>query len=189
MSLYATGHQTVGPFLHIGLAWLNTDRIAPPGVQGERVTIRGRLLDGEGAGVNDGLIEIWQANAQGKYAHPEDRQKKPLEPGFRGFGRIPTNARGGFRFSTIKPGRVPGPGRTLQAPHLVVAVFMRGSLKHFATRIYFPDEAGNAQDPILKLVPPARRGTLIARKVAGGKGLLEWNVILQGKNETVFFDF
>jgi len=189
MSLYATGHQTVGPFLHIGLAWLNTDRIAPPGVQGERVTIGGRLLDGDGAGVNDGMIEIWQANAQGRYAHPEDKQQKPLDSGFRGFGRIPTNAKGGFRFSTIKPGRVPGPGGTLQAPHLVVAVFMRGSLKHLATRIYFPGEAANAADPILTLVPPARRGTLVAKRVAGRKGALEWNVVLQGKNETVFFDF
>ena len=189
MSLYATGHQTVGPFLHIGLAWLNTDRIAPPGVQGERVTIRGRMLDGDGTGVNDGMIEIWQANAQGKYAHPEDSQKKSLEPSFRGFGRIPTNARGAFRFSTIKPGRVPGPGGSSQAPHLVVAVFMRGSLKHLATRIYFPDEAANAADPILTLVPPARRGTLVAKRVTGRKGALEWNVVLQGKNETVFFDF
>jgi len=189
MSLYATGHQTVGPYLHIGLTWLNTARIAGPGVQGERVTIRGQLLDGDGAGVDDGMIEIWQANAQGRYAHPEDRQKKPLEPGFRGFGRIPTNARGGFRFSTIKPGRVPGPGGTLQAPHLAVAVFMRGSLKHLATRIYFPGEAANAADPILKLVPPARRATLVAKRVAGRKGALEWNVVLQGKDETVFFDF
>ena len=189
MSLYATGHQTVGPFWHIGLAWLNTDRIAPAAVQGERVTIRGRLFDGDGAGVNDGLIEIWQANAQGRYAHPEDKQKKPLEPGFRGFGRIPTNSSGGFRFSTIKPGRVPGPGGTFQAPHLVVAVFMRGSLKHLATRIYFPDEAANAADPILKLVPAARRGTLVANRVAGRKSALQWNVVLQGKDETVFFDF
>ena len=107
--------------------------------------------------------------------------------GFKGFGRIPTDARGAFRFSTIKPGRVPGPGGRLQAPHLVVSVFMRGLLKHLATRIYFPDEAGNAEDPILKLVPPARRSTLIARPRS--RGVLEWNIILQGKGETVFFDY
>ena len=101
MSLYATANQTVGPYLHIGLTWLNTDRIGAPGVQGERFTIQGRLLDGDGVGVNDGMIEVWQANAQGKYAHPEDKQKKALEPGFRGFGRVPTNAKGAFRFSTI----------------------------------------------------------------------------------------
>jgi protocatechuate 3,4-dioxygenase alpha subunit len=137
--------------------------------------------------VGDGLIEIWQANAAGKYAHPEDFQNKPLERGWRGFGRIPTDAKGGFRFSTIKPGRVPGPQGELQAPHLVVAVFMRGLLKHLATRLYFPDEPANSEDPILKLVPAARRATLLARR--NGKNALEWNIILQGKNETVFFDF
>ena len=189
MSLHATGNQTVGPFLHIGLAWLNTNRIAAPGVKGERVTIQGRLLDGDGAGVGDAMIEVWQANALGKYAHPEDSQKKPLDAGFKGFGRIPTNSKGAFRFSTIKPGSVPGPGGALQAPHLVIAVFMRGSLKHLATRIYFPGEPGNAKDPLLALVPAARRETLIARKRSGRKGTFEWNVILQGKGETVFFDF
>lgn len=188
MSLFASGNQTVGPYLHIGLNWLTTTNIAGKGIAGERVTIAGRLVDGDGKGVNDGLVEIWQANAQGKYAHPLDAQKKPLERGWRGFGRIPTDAKGGFRFSTIKPGRVPGVDGKLQAPHLVVAVFMRGLLKHLATRIYFPDEtAANAQDAVLALVPAARRPTLIAAKK--GKGALEWNIILQGRNETVFFDY
>ena len=189
MSLYATANQTVGPFLHIGLAWLATDRIAAPGVPGDRLTIQGRLLDGDGVGVTDGMIEIWQANAEGKYAHPEDTQKKPLEASFKGFGRIPTNSKGAFRFSTIKPGSVPGPDGTPQAPHLVVSVFMRGQLKHLATRIYFPGEPANEKDPILGLVPSSRRPTLIAKKSASRKNLLEWNVILQGKGETVFFDF
>jgi protocatechuate 3,4-dioxygenase, alpha subunit len=187
MRLYATGNQTVGPYLHIGLSWLITPKIAGAGASGERVTIQGRLLDGNGRGVNDGMIEIWQANAHGKYAHPEDKQKKPLERGFRGFGRVPTDARGAFRFSTIKPGRVPGPTGKLQAPHLVVSVFMRGLLKHLMTRIYFPDEPSNAEDPVLKLVPAARRATLMPRRK--GKGILEWNILLQGKGETVFFDF
>ena len=187
MSLYASGSQTVGPYLHIGLTWLNTSKIASPGVRGERVTIQGRLIDGEGAGVGDGLIEIWQANADGKYAHPEDRQKKPLEKGFRGFGRIPTDAKGVFRFSTIKPGRVPGPGGKLQAPHLSVTVFMRGLLKQLSTRVYFPGDPANTQDPVLKRVPAARRATLVARRK--GRGVLEWNIVLQGKDETAFFDF
>jgi len=187
MSLFASGSQTVGPYLHIGLTWLNTDRIAGRGVRGERVTIQGRVLDGDGVGVSDALVEIWQANAAGKYAHPEDRQKKPLEKGFRGFGRIPTDAKGRFRFSTVKPGRVPGPGGKLQAPHLCVTVFMRGMLKQLSTRIYFPGEASNTQDTLLRLVPPARRDTLVARRKA--KALLEWDVVLQGRNETVFFDF
>lgn len=188
MRLVASGSQTVGPYLHIGLAWLNTERLAGPGVQGERVVIQGRLLDGDGDGVADGLIEIWQANATGKYAHPEDRQRKALEKGFRGFGRISTDAKGRFRFSTVKPGRVPGPGAKLQAPHLALTVFMRGLLKQLSTRIYFPDDPANAEDPILKRVPAARRTTLIARRKAA-RGLLEWNIVLQGRSETVFFDF
>lgn len=187
MSLFASGSQTVGPYLHIGLTWLNTSKIAGPGVKGERVTIQGRLLDGDGVGVSDGLVEIWQANAEGRYAHPEDRQKKALEKGFRGFGRIPTDARGAFKFTTIKPGRVPGPDGKLQAPHLNVTVFMRGLLKQLSTRLYFPGDAANAQDPLLRLVPAARRGALVARRKA--KGVLEWNIVLQGKDETVFFDF
>jgi protocatechuate 3,4-dioxygenase alpha subunit len=187
VSLYASGSQTVGPYLHIGLNWLNTDRIAGRGVKGERVTIQGRVLDGDGVGVSDALVEIWQANAAGKYAHPEDRQKKPLQKNFRGFGRIPTDAKGRFRFSTVKPGRVPGPGGKFQAPHLCVTVFMRGMLKQLSTRIYFPGEASNTRDPLLRLVPAARRDTLVARRKA--KDLLEWDVVLQGRNETVFFDF
>jgi protocatechuate 3,4-dioxygenase alpha subunit len=187
MSLYASGSQTVGPYLHIGLTWLNTSKIAGPGVKGERVTIQGHLLDGDGVGVSDGLIEIWQANAEGKYAHPEDRQKAALEKGFRGFGRIPTDAKGAFKFTTVKPGRVPGPDGKLQAPHLSVTVFMRGLLKQLSTRIYFPGDPANAQDPLLKLVPAARRGTLIGRRK--GKGVLKWSIVLQGKDETVFFDF
>jgi len=187
MRLVASGSQTVGPYLHIGLTWLNTDRIAGRTVRGERVVVQGRVVDGAGVGVKDAVVEIWQANAAGKYAHPEDGQKKPLEKGFRGFGRIPTDAKGRFRFSTVKPGRVPGPGGALQAPHLNVTVFMRGLLKQLSTRIYFPGDPANAEDPILKRVPAARRPTLVARPRARGR--LEWNVVLQGRNETVFFDF
>jgi protocatechuate 3,4-dioxygenase alpha subunit len=187
MSLYATGSQTVGPYLHIGLTWLVTRKIARAGVPGERVTVQGRLLDGDGEPVSDGLIEIWQANSHGRYAHPEDTQKKPLDRRFRGFGRIPTDTRGAFRFATIKPGSVPGPGGKPQAPHLVVTVFMRGLLKHLATRMYFPDEPANVRDALLARVPAARRPTLVARRKS--RGVLEWNIILQGKGETVFFDF
>jgi protocatechuate 3,4-dioxygenase alpha subunit len=187
MSLYATGSQTVGPYLHIGLNWLVTRNIAPAGVPGERVAVHGRLLDGDGAPVNDGLIEIWQANAQGKYNHPDDTQKKPVDKRFRGFGRIPTDDRGAFRFTTIKPGSVPGPNGRAQAPHLVVTVFMRGLLKQLMTRMYFPEEKANVRDPVLALVPAERRATLIARPKS--RGVLEWNIVLQGKGETVFLDF
>lgn len=186
MSLQATTSQTVGPYLHIGLTWLITENLAPRGVPGERVQILGRVLDGDGQPVNDALVEIWQANAAGKYAHPRDRQPKPLAEGFRGFGRSPTNKDGAFRFRTIKPGPVPGPGGKLQAPHIAVNIFMRGQLKQLVSRIYFPGEAANAKDPVLALVPADRRATLVARAVK--PGVLEWNVILQGKGETVFFD-
>jgi protocatechuate 3,4-dioxygenase alpha subunit len=186
MSLQATTSQTVGPYLHIGLTWLNTEEIAPPGISGERVQISGRIVDGLGTLVPDAMLEIWQADHQGRFAHPEDRRAGEIEPGFRGFGRIPTDTQGCFRFSTIKPGRVPGPGKTWQAPHLLVAVFARGLLKHLVTRLYFPGEAANGEDPILALVEPARRGTLIAKPA--GTGIFEWNIVLQGDQETVFFD-
>jgi protocatechuate 3,4-dioxygenase alpha subunit len=188
MSLRATTSQTVGPYLAIGLDWLNSADLAGPGVSGERVAIQGRVLDGDGQPVPDALIEIWQANAHGKYAHAEDTQDKPLEPGFTGFGRVPTNDNGEFRFTTIKPGTVPGPNDKPQAPHLVISVFARGVLRRLPTRLYFPDEPANAADFVLNLVDPARRGTLIARKIEGKPGELEWNVILQGAEETVFFD-
>ena len=187
MSLRASTSQTIGPFLRIGLEWMQIEELAPRGVSGERVTIRGRVIDADGRPVNDAAVEIWQANSQGRYASPEDRQDKPLEPAFRGYGRSLTDEQGGFRFSTVKPGPVPSPGNSLQAPHLNVVIFMRGLLKQLMTRMYFPDDAANAADPVLALVPVERRSTLIARKTADGT--LEWNVILQGRDETVFFDF
>ena len=186
MSLRGSTSQTIGPYLRIGLEWMQIEDLAPQGIAGERVRIEGRVLDGEGKPVNDAAVELWQANSHGKYASPEDPQDKPLD-GFRGYGRSLTDDSGRFHFRTIKPGRVPGPDGLLQAPHLVITIFMRGLLKQLMTRVYFPDESSNAEDPVLNLVPPARRPTLIARKI--GEGALEWNVALQGKNETVFFDF
>jgi protocatechuate 3,4-dioxygenase alpha subunit len=187
MSLRASTSQTIGPYLRIGLEWMQIEDLAPQGVAGERVRIEGRVIDAEGKPVNDAAVEIWQANSHGKYASPEDPQEKPVETAFRGYGRSLTDDAGAFRFRTIKPGRVPGPGGRLQAPHIVVTIFMRGLLKQLLTRVYFPDDPANADDPILSLVPAERRATLIARK--SGDGVLEWNVVLQGKGETVFFDF
>ncbi|HEY7976299.1 MAG TPA: protocatechuate 3,4-dioxygenase subunit alpha [Ktedonobacterales bacterium] len=185
MSLHPTASQTVGPFHRIGLSAMTITDIAGPEVPGERVSIRGRVLDGDGKPVNDALIEVWQANAEGTYAHPDDTQEKPLRPQFLGFGRSPTDDDGAFHFTTIKPGPVPGPDGQTQAPHLVVVVFMRGLLRHLVTRLYFPNEPANETDPILRLVPDERRQTLIARPVAGGT--LEWTIRLQGSDETVFF--
>jgi protocatechuate 3,4-dioxygenase, alpha subunit len=188
MSLQATTSHTVGPFFSIGLTRLKHDELAGPGVAGERVIIEGRVLDGDGQPVPDALVELWQANSHGKYAHPEDKQEKPVEPGFKGYGRVLVGDDGEFRFSTIKPGPVPGPDGKPQAPHIAVSVFSRGLQRRLVTRIYFPDEPANAGDFALSRVEPARRGTLIAKKSAGQSGLLEWNVILQGPGETVFFD-
>jgi protocatechuate 3,4-dioxygenase alpha subunit len=187
MSLLLTPSQTVGPFVAISFERTRIENVAPENVSGERVVIRGRVLDGDGKPVDDAAIETWQANSHGKYAHPEDRREKLLEPGFKGFGRVLCDRAGAFRLATIKPGAVPGPGDTLQAPHLLVTVFMRGLLKHLVTRVYFPDEAANAGDPVLALVPAARRPTLIARHADAGA--LEWNIVLQGEHETVFFDY
>jgi protocatechuate 3,4-dioxygenase alpha subunit len=187
MSLRGTTSQTIGPYLRIGLEWMVIEDVAPKGIAGERVAIEGRVIDGDGKAVNDAAVEIWQANSQGKYASPEDPHGKPVEPGFRGYGRSLTDDGGNFRFRTIKPGRVPGPDGKLQAPHLSVTVFMRGLLKQLLTRMYFPDDPANADDPVLSLVPAERRATLVAKKRPDGT--LEWNLVLQGKNETVFFDF
>ena len=186
MSLTATAAQTVGPFFRIGLATLYVSDLAPAAAAADKIMLHGRVLDGEGKPVDDAVLEIWQANAHGKYAHPDDTQNKPATPTFSGFGRVPTDEQGAFRFSTLKPGSVAGPRSLPQAPHLLVAVFMRGLLNHLVTRIYFPGEALNDDDPVLQLVPAARRKTLIARPGAHG---LEWNVILQGESETVFFDY
>ncbi len=187
MSLLLTAAQTVGPFVSIGFEKASVPDVAPAGVAGERVTISGRIVDGDGLPVTDAVIETWQANSYGKYAHPDDAQEKLLEENFKGFGRVLTDAQGGFRLTTVKPGKVAGPDGKEQAPHITVVIFMRGLLKQLMTRIYFADEAANASDPVLSRVPMARRATLMAATSADGS--LQWNVHLQGPNETVFFDY
>ena len=188
MSLLTTPSQTVGPYLRIGFTALAVDAIAPSGAAGEHLTIEGRVVDGDGKPVSDAVLEIWQADASGKYAHGQDASASGAGR-FRGFGRILTDAEGAFRFTTVKPGAVPGPNGATQAPHLVVTVFMRGLLKQLLTRIYFPDDPGNAGDPILLLVPADRRATLVAKRSPKAKATLQWNLVVQGENETVFFDF
>ncbi len=188
MSLHTTSSQTVGPFFRIGLETGFVPVVAGPQIPGEHVVVRGRVLDGDGTPVPDAVIETWQADANGVYADPEDPRASSAPDGFIGFGRAPTDDEGYFSIETIKPGRVPGPGETLQSPHLVVVVFMRGLLRHLVTRMYFPDEPGNAEDPILALVPADRRQTLIAQRDAEREGALIWDLNLQGEQETVFFD-
>lgn len=186
MSPRCTPSQTVGPFFHIGLDWF------PQGDAGKsldgstRITIAGRVLDGDGEPVGDALLEIWHADTRGCY--PDTGATAAASGWPRGFGRSLTDAEGRFRFRASKPGPVAGDSGPLQAPHLVVMIFMRGLLKQLLTRIYFPDEPANVADPILALVDPARRASLIAAGGTDDPQLLSWDVCLQGERETVFFE-
>ena len=189
MSLQGTTSQTVGPYFKIGLTDLREDNLAKPSVIGKRVKISGQVIDGNGRPVSDAIVELWQANACGKYRHDDDTQDKPIDPAFHGYGRIPTDDGGRFSFTTIKPGPVPGPDGKPQAPHIAVSVFMRGLLIRLVTRIYFPDEPLNDRDCVLNLVERERWRTLIAQKMPNSDNSLSWDVHLQGPKETVFFDF
>ena len=205
-----TPWQTVGPFFHYGLPWKGgadlvgtSDMGARPDLfadehyvlnrafstgmpDGAVIELAGQVFDAKGVPILDAMIEIWQANAAGRYASVDDaRDDAPLDPHFVGFGRASVDADGVYRFRTIRPGRVPGPGNTLQAPHLAVSVFGRGILKRLATRLYFDGGDGNDVDPVLCAVPEARRHTLIARPQADGRWWFD--IHLQGDRETVFF--
>jgi protocatechuate 3,4-dioxygenase alpha subunit len=190
-----TPSQTVGPYFAYGLTpgskyeWNDafSNDLVTPDATGDRIRIAGRVFDGDGAAIPDAMLEIWQADAQGRYANPQDKRALPNAT-FKGFGRCGTSAEGEFSFDTIKPGIVPDPDGKPQAPHILLAVFARGMLLHLYTRIYFDDEADkNAADPILALVPAERRATLIARREAGS-ATYRLDIHLQGDDETVFFD-
>jgi protocatechuate 3,4-dioxygenase alpha subunit len=187
-TLAPTPSQTVGPYFRIELT---TDEhcvscVAGPHAKGERVWITFRVLDGDGAPVNDAMLEIWQADSNGKYNHPDDPQPKQPDPGWIGFSRLATGEDGRCVLEAVKPGRVSSD--RLQAPHLAVAVFARGMLKQLYTRVYFAGDAANDEDPILPLVPPDRRDTLMAQPDPAGTGHWLFYVRLQGDQETVFFD-
>ena len=177
--LHATASQTAGPYWHLidFPAWADLLRADGPnaGMTGERITLAGRITDGDGAPCPDAMVEIWQAGPEGSY-----------DAAFQGFGRCATDADGGFRFATLKPGPVRGRGNAFQAPHVAISIFARGLLKHLVTRLYFEGEALNEQDPILSAVPPARRGTLVARPE--GSGAWRLDIRLQGAGETVFLE-
>lgn len=199
-----TPSQTVGPYFAYGLtpkgraqwdpngsyAWKETvgDNLVTPDATGERIHIEGAVIDGDGQPIPDAMIEIWQADSQGRYASPYDSRALPNTQ-FKGFGRSATNKDGVFGFDTIKPGAVPGPAGKQQAPHIVVAVYSRGMLRQIYTRLYFSDEKANESDPILALVPADRRGTLVAHKQSkGGQTVYRFDIRVQGENETVFFE-
>lgn len=187
MSNVPTASQTVGPFFSIGLDGMCRAELAPHAAGGARVTVRGRVMDGDGRPVPDAVLEIWHADRDGKYSSG-DAADRPANGGMPpGLGRIATNDEGEFRFTTGRPGAVREPGGTVQAPHLAVVLFMRGLLRHLVTRIYFSGEVANATDPILQLVPADRRATLLAVSSDVADEFV-WDIRLQGERETVFFE-
>jgi len=191
-----TPSQTVGPFFKYGLTpngayeWNDafTNNLVTSDASGDRIRVEGRVFDGDGQPVPDAMLEIWQADSQGRFSDPQDQRALPNST-FKGFGRCGTDPNGGFVFDTIKPGAVPDPDGKPQAPHLLLAIFARGMLLQLYTRIYLGGEAANAADPVLALVPSERRSTLIAAREAGaGNAVYHFDIHLQGDTETVFFD-
>jgi protocatechuate 3,4-dioxygenase alpha subunit len=173
MPMRTTTSQTIGPYWHLleDKSWADLTRFGAPG---DTITVEGRVFDGAGMPLTDACVEIWQSSPASSETFP-------------GFGRAATDAAGAFRFRTLKPGAVPGPGNTLQAPHIAVTILARGLLFHLATRLYFAGAPENENDPILALIEdPARRGTLMARETAAGHW--QFDIHLQGADETVFFD-
>ncbi len=190
-TLPLTGSQTVGPFFSLGMLYEAACRnvLTDAETVGTRVRIEGRVIDGDGIPVPDALIEIWQANAHGRYNHPADQSSAPLDAHFTGSGRAGTDENGRYWFETIKPGRVAFNDQIQQAPHINVPVFARGLLNHLVTRLYFADEASNSEDITLQCVPEERRATLLAQTSHEGDALVyRFDIVLQGTNETAFFN-
>lgn len=198
--LRETASQTAGPYVHIGLApgaagfdiyreELGRD-IAGSHAKGQRIRVEGLVIDGTGSPVKDVLLEVWQANADGHYAHPEGGGE--VEDGFRGWGRVITDFETGeWGFDTVKPGPVPGRNGHVMAPHLNLWIVARGINIGLNTRMYFDDEAeANAADPVINLIEwERRRATLIARRAdRDGTPVYRFDIRLQGDDETVFFD-
>lgn len=190
MSFGQTPSQTVGPFFNYGLfTRSNLNILVTDETRGQRINIIGQVIDGDGVPVPDAMIEIWQPDANGIFSHPSDPRFADVDPNFRGFGRSETVNNGKFSFKTIKPGAIPFDGERMQAPYISVKVFGRGLLIHAHTRLYFSDEPANESDPVLGLVAADRRHTLIAQRMESSDlPTYCFNVVLQGENETVFFE-
>jgi protocatechuate 3,4-dioxygenase, alpha subunit len=188
MSLPLTPSQTIGPYLGIALPWPDGPFVVPEGTPGA-ITITGQVIDGAGDVLPDAMVETWQADEDGRFDHAGDPRgaRKPRTEGFRGFGRSATDVNGYYRVVTVKPGSLPAPDGGTEAPHVDVSVFSRGLLDRVVTRIYFADEAdANGADPVLAQVPADRRDTLIASLTRPGE--YQFDIRLQGDQETVFFD-
>jgi protocatechuate 3,4-dioxygenase alpha subunit len=184
-TLVATGSQTVGPYLHIGLDTEPRHGVMiGPNTPGERIRLRLRVVDGAGDPLPDALIELWQADANGRYVETADHPNPDPGEAFRGWGRRPTGKDGWCEFETIRPGATTADGRQ-QAPHVNVCLFARGMLRHIFTRVYFAGDPLLADDPVLALVPEARRQTLVAEQAEDAWAM---TIRLQGDGETVFFD-
>lgn len=186
-----TPSQTVGPFFSFGLLWRDDlHDLRTAGTDGEPIRVEGHVLDGDGVAVSDALVEVWQADHAGRYAHPADHREAVHGPdAYVGFGRSGTDAEGRFRFETIKPGHVTSGDGQDQAPHLNLVVFARGLLDHLMTRLYFEDEPANATDPVLRSIAEARRATLLAtRREESGECVYALDIRLQGPDETVFLE-
>jgi protocatechuate 3,4-dioxygenase alpha subunit len=180
--LETTPSQTVGPFFAIGLPWPEGPYVVEEGTAGA-IWLEGTVLDGAGAPIPDALVETWQADPEGRFAHPDDPRGEAGD--FRGFARAPADDDGRWRILTLKPGPVPGLEDATQAPHIDVSIFARGLLNRVVTRIYFADEEeANADDPVLAALDEDERATLIAQPTADGYRL---DFRLQGDDETVFF--
>lgn len=189
-----TPSQTVGPFFayvltphDYGTREIVSNDLVTPDVAGTAIRLEGYVIDGDGEPIIDALLEIWQADGEGRF--PGRTGQVGSNTGFRGFGRTDLDSSGFYAFSTVRPGQVPGPAGSLQAPHINVSIFARGLLKQLFTRIYFEGEPANAGDPILALVPEDRRSTLVAgRTERDGRTVYTFNIRLQGEAETVFFE-
>ncbi len=187
-----TASQTAGPFFSLGLLDAGGTRqvLAHPETPGERIRVEGRVFDGDGLPLPDALVEIWQADAAGRYQHPAHVGVDPLDQSFAGFGRCGTDEQGLYWFETVKPGPVPLTleSQQMQAPHICLTICARGLLNHLFTRLYFADEPANAVDAVLNCVPVERRATLLAgRSIAGERVIYRLDIVLQGKHETAFF--
>jgi protocatechuate 3,4-dioxygenase alpha subunit len=185
-ALAPTPSQTVGPYFGFALPWEDGPFVVPEGTA-DAIRIGGAVLDGAGAPIPDALIETWQADPRGRFAHPDDPRGAVEWGEFKGFGRCGTDAEGRYSILTLKPGSVPGPGESMQAPHITVSVFARGLLQRLVTRIYFGDEEEmNAEDPVLSNLRFGEDvcATVIAAPVEGG---YRFDIRLQGEDETLFF--
>lgn len=189
MTIALTPTQTVGPYFSLGMMPEGSNVLAQSNTEGEHIRIEGNIFDSDGDPLFNVLLEIWQANAHGRYNHPLDQRSLPLDPTFSGFGRTSTDANGYYWFQTIKPGPVPYQEDRMQAPHIVVLVHASGIAHPLITRIYFADDSRNEADPILQGVPPNRRSTMFAkRQERDGETVYRFDIVLRGESEELVLE-